>query len=257
LIKRGLIALAALVALVSGISAVSAFEAHAINVTAHVENALQAPAVLIYGTVFPEEWHLKRFQVQVSESFCDPTQDRHDFVFYQVWLLEKPDPDNDSGGEDTGFYPWLGDAMYLRVDQTAPDITTLLAADLTHAGYDDPPILLELFNTNTGLFSTTQSLNKEPPRNRIDQITVAIDVPVFEGFYNRLTDVPVKQSGESVPTVIIQDPDDDVDNNDRDDLRYFPDGEDEFGSTIILGADIVLQVVGFGSPSADGSGCED
>jgi hypothetical protein len=39
--------------------------------------------------------------------------------------------------------------------------------------------------------------------NPSDKIVIGIDVPVFAGYYNRLTDVPVKPSGLDGPTYII------------------------------------------------------
>jgi hypothetical protein len=57
------------------------------------------------------------------------------------------------------------------------------------------------------------------------QLYIAIDVPVFEGFYNPLTDPEPKPSGLNDPTVIIA----------KDDPRWNPDGVD-------LGVDLKFQV---------------
>jgi hypothetical protein len=70
--------------------------------------------------------------------------------------------------------------------------------------------------------------------NLQDEITMAIDVPVFEGYYNKYTDVDVKQSGKDVPTVIIG----------KDESRYpanVSDGVD-------LGVDVKIQILGIRSP---------
>ncbi len=54
--KKILLGLSALVMVLSGVAMVSAYEAHLINVTAHVENALEVDTTPIdFGTVFPEE----------------------------------------------------------------------------------------------------------------------------------------------------------------------------------------------------------
>lgn len=59
-----------MVAVAGGIAAMSAFEAHIINVTAHIENALLVhPTELVFGTVFPQEYLTKNFTVELSGSF--------------------------------------------------------------------------------------------------------------------------------------------------------------------------------------------
>ena len=64
-----LIALAAALAL---LPVFSAFEAHVVNVTARIENALSVtPLSIDYGTVFPQEKLDKTFDVQLSQSFLD------------------------------------------------------------------------------------------------------------------------------------------------------------------------------------------
>jgi hypothetical protein len=60
----------------------------------------------------------------------------------------------------------------------------------------------------------------------ITQLAIAIDTPVFEGYYNALTDVAIKPSGLDAPTLIILESDTD---------RYFPDG-------VTLGLDLKFQV---------------
>jgi hypothetical protein len=76
-------------------------------------------------------------------------------------------------------------------------------------------------------------LNKEQATpNFLDVITIGLDVPVFEGYWNSLTDVDPKPSGLSAPTVVILESDTD---------RYFPDGID-------LGVDIKIQVTRIWKP---------
>jgi len=42
-----------------------------------------------------------------------------------------------------------------------------------------------------------------PDYNLNDTITLGLDVPVFQGYYNELTDVATKPSGLDAPTVIL------------------------------------------------------
>lgn len=65
----------------------AAFEAHVVNVTARIENALLVPVrELTFGTVFPQEKLDKFFDVRLSQSFQD--EDRVDDVDY--FIRQKP-----------------------------------------------------------------------------------------------------------------------------------------------------------------------
>jgi len=69
----------------------AAFEAHVINVTAKIENALFVHAEsLQYGTVFPQE-HLKSsFFMNFSQSFSETNQNRVGKVDYEIRQKPKP-----------------------------------------------------------------------------------------------------------------------------------------------------------------------
>jgi len=77
----------------------AAFEAHVINVTAKIENALNVPIVkdgMQFGTVFPQEKLDKTFDVTLSQSFQD--ENRVDDVTYEIRQkpkcgIVKPDTD--------------------------------------------------------------------------------------------------------------------------------------------------------------------
>lgn len=65
----------------------AAFEAHVVNVTATIENALSVPIEeLRFGTVFPEEQLSEELGVFLSESFLE--SDRADNAHYRI--LQKP-----------------------------------------------------------------------------------------------------------------------------------------------------------------------
>ncbi|OGZ35301.1 MAG: hypothetical protein A3A94_00195 [Candidatus Portnoybacteria bacterium RIFCSPLOWO2_01_FULL_43_11] len=100
--KKILISLAAILVVVGGIAALSAFEAHIINVTAHIENALSiSPQGINFGTVFPQEYMEKPFTVSLSESFMN--EDRVDDVEYKLVQKEKPWTLN-FGGDDVNAH---------------------------------------------------------------------------------------------------------------------------------------------------------
>jgi hypothetical protein len=214
-----LLVLGALVMVASGVATVSAYEAHIINTTSHVENALTLENVgvgphytLNFGTVFPQEWITKDFKISMSSSFC--AWEEHRAVEYDIWVVRKPHPD-----PSIDFYPWLGDALYIGVDNITGFIEYPEDAlppkgpgHLKHVGYTIPtgPILSE-------------RLEKPTPQHH--RVVVGLDVPVFREYYNELTD-PAKPSGLAGPTVIIEPSDTE---------RYKPDG-------VTLGAEIKIQV---------------
>ncbi len=68
--KRILLLTVAIAAVAVGVVGMSAFEAHVINVTAKIENALNVPIEeLDFGTVFPQQKYEQTFSVALSESF--------------------------------------------------------------------------------------------------------------------------------------------------------------------------------------------
>ena len=81
--KKIILAAIALVAVAGGVAGLSAFEAHVINVTAKIENALRVKTTEIdFGTVFPQERLDQQLEVSLSQSFID--EDRVDDVEYRI-----------------------------------------------------------------------------------------------------------------------------------------------------------------------------
>ena len=83
--KKILLSLGAVTAVLVGASMFAAFEAHVVNVTARIENALSVPVAqsgIDFGTVFPQEKLDKFFDVALSQSFQD--EDRVDDVTYVI-----------------------------------------------------------------------------------------------------------------------------------------------------------------------------
>ncbi len=92
--KKVLLTLGAVGAAVAVMPLFAAFEAHVINVTAQIENALSVNTLPIdFGTVFPEEQLDRRFDITLSGSFL--REDRVDDVEYIIrqkpkcgWTIE-------------------------------------------------------------------------------------------------------------------------------------------------------------------------
>jgi len=84
--KKIALSLVAVVAVVGGVVAMSAYEAHVINVTAHIENALRVTpnAPIAFGTVFPQEYFERNLFVTTSESFCAGDQRRVLNIDYKI-----------------------------------------------------------------------------------------------------------------------------------------------------------------------------
>lgn len=76
---------------VASLPLLAAFEAHVINVTAEIENALLVhPQSLQFGTVFPQEHLESSFFMSFSNSFSETTQNRVGKVDYVIKQKPKP-----------------------------------------------------------------------------------------------------------------------------------------------------------------------
>ncbi len=107
--KRTFVALVAAIAFVVALPFVAAFEAHVINVTAQIDNALFVhPELLSFGTVFPQEYFETQFFISFSQAFSSATQTEHRGVDYVI--KQKPQCVSEAGalvqvGEDeTGAF---------------------------------------------------------------------------------------------------------------------------------------------------------
>ncbi len=82
--KKILLGLGTVLVVAAGVAALSAYEAHVINVTAHIENALSVDTYEIaFGTVFPQEYLAnKSFTISLSGSFIEAG--RVDDVDYEI-----------------------------------------------------------------------------------------------------------------------------------------------------------------------------
>lgn len=83
--KKIFLGLGALALAVALVPMFAAFEAHVINVTAQIENALSvSPESIAYGTVFPQEELDRPVNIEFSQSFTkEPTADDVNYVIKQ------------------------------------------------------------------------------------------------------------------------------------------------------------------------------
>jgi hypothetical protein len=232
--KKALLVLGAVAMVFSGVAAVSAYEAHTVNVSARVENAMSISKpddwhLGQFGTVFPEEFIWKEFDVRLSTSFCVQLRVRK--IHYKICVKERFNPMTGTN------FPWMGDAMAFSIDGQSGLGDGEEWAWVGNAW--PPPICV-----------TGDSINKQdllppyhpdnpagPPWDPInwqddprDTIRIGLDVPVFREYYNEFSDNKPKPSGKDVPSVIYE----------PGDPRYdpYPDGVDD----VTLGANIIIQV---------------
>ena len=92
--KKLIIGSIALMAAVAVMPMIAAFEAHVVNVTATIENALYVhPQSIRFGTVFPQEHLFSDFFIAFSESFSVDTQNRVGTVKYVIKQKPMPRPE--------------------------------------------------------------------------------------------------------------------------------------------------------------------
>jgi len=203
--KKVILILTAIVLVASGVAAVSAYEAHVINVKAHVENALSVNTSDVnFGTVFPQEWLWEKREIKLSTSASDELGESLgdllavNCTFFAEW--KKCDGEMgyfyDGSAWDGGtenYCQWMGDFLYVAFDLTDP----VEADNMYLVGPADlpPPSAQVVPAAPIARLTDSSSHN----------LWIAIDVPVFEGFYNPLTDPEPKPSGKNDPTYIIPD----------------------------------------------------
>ena len=105
--KKILVSLSAVALAVASVPMFAAFEAHVINVTARIENALQVDTTPIqYGTVFPQEKLDKVFRLSLSNSFqTEPDADDVNYIIRQKPKCQIDVP----GAEKPEFVPVSGE----------------------------------------------------------------------------------------------------------------------------------------------------
>jgi hypothetical protein len=173
-VKKALLIIGALMMVVSGVAAVSAYEAHILNIKAHVENALIVPLEKDLGIVFPEEIVETNIQFGLSESFR--AQERVSDVDYALFWYRKPVPDGVAvcqPEEIAGMMYYQDLAPYLTLQPPSEPID-----GLGPGGYAGP----------VGAPPAIGHGNLSTPSDLIDTWHLVFDVPVFREWYNPTTD---------------------------------------------------------------------
>jgi len=194
--KKILLAGIALFAATAGVAGFSAFEAHVINVTAKIENALFVhPESIEYGTVFPQEHLFSSFFITTSESFSERGQTRVGKIDYVIKQKPKPREDRiDELGGVMAARDWChnndpanaGDPLDLYYVNCYPNLCPYLSktpdgvpATGVNANNDVglPPFHDPDAQFASGKIVKLPSIGNDPA----DQWTVDLAVPCFEG----------------------------------------------------------------------------
>lgn len=130
--KKILLTVVAVGAVALSVVGLAAFEAHVVNVTAKIENALNVPIRSIdFGTVFPQEKLDQFFDVSLSQSFQD--EDRVDDVTYIIRQKPKCQLAVTNGTDlpQFGVVTENSDGIFSCVDDEHYDILPLLCPYLS------------------------------------------------------------------------------------------------------------------------------
>ncbi|MBU1164754.1 hypothetical protein KKA15_04295 [Patescibacteria group bacterium] len=185
--KKSLLIVVALAVAIATVPMFAAFEAHVINVTAHIENALRVTPLtgeLEFGTVFPQEYLEKSIWITTSDSFCELDQRRVTSIDYKIVQKPKCACDDPTGAQ-------CPEGLYAKVnywdDQCPAGYTELplLCAYLSKTpAYEDPQP-----NTDYGVLAfhdptdpanvATGTINKDDDKS--DEWIIDLAVPCFEG----------------------------------------------------------------------------
>jgi hypothetical protein len=200
--RKVILTFAALLMVASGVAAVSAYEAHTINVKAHVENALYVDTAEIdFGTSFPEEIRIAEANITLSESANASLGDGQvsgnlSSVTYKVFAEYK----TLVAGDPPEFYKWMGPWLWVG-DENATDplpetdnltgIGWVRVGAQPDTGFDyatengvvwPSPMAKEILGFEATLDAT----------NRADMLRVMLLTPAFHNDYNQYTDELVK-----------------------------------------------------------------
>lgn len=214
MIKKILLGLVAAVVVVGGVASMSAYEAHIINVTAKIENALSVtPEEIMFGTVFPQESFIydQDLVIGLSDSFL--AESRVDDVNYVIKQKPKPrdvEPDGllkpdfnqyKEGGQFwPALYPWTIDndadrAEYCHVHEPA------------NAGDPNDPYYINCYPNLCSYLSKNKAENDStfPTDNCIDADPVSGD-PYYDCGVDAFHEI-----GETAYGHLVQSVNDDVD----------------------------------------------
>ena len=184
MIKKILIILFSIIAIAGSVAAFSAFEAHVINVTAHIENALKVlppTGELVFGTVFPQEYQEKPIWITFSDSFCNPECGRVSTVDYKIvqkpkcWNGDVVNPLYEPVNYWDDECPMVDDVQYVKMPLLCSYLSKTKSKDETDIDHEVPAF----HDPEDPLSIATGSINKYS--DQIDKWIIDLAVPCFSG----------------------------------------------------------------------------
>jgi len=174
----------------SGVAMVSAYEAHTVNVTVKVEDAITCNAPVLglqFGTVFPEEWLIEDRAIALSSSAnatLGEAEGDLDYVDYTVWAEYKIQ----SAGATPTYYIWLGDWLWVGIDATTPSGSSKAGwnqvGSQPDAGFDNDGTPGVPTGDMAKATACTGTLDSDTPQI----LRVMLLAPCFHTYYNADTD---------------------------------------------------------------------
>jgi len=189
-VKKVLLLVAAFLIIFSSVAAVSAYEAHKVDIKVHVENAiaLLTDNEINLDTMFPQEVVETDIAWGMSRSFY--AQDRLSEIGYRVYFELKNADEFGDLYDPTGEGPqprYMDDYF-----QPLNPFMTITSASFTVADpevYQAKPTDEDPVEIGRGVLNWT---NTGIDENLCASMHLHIDIPVFEGYYNAVTDAGVR-----------------------------------------------------------------
>ena len=195
---KKILASVALVATVAVSAAMfAAYEAHVINVTAHIENALYVhPDEIAFGTVFPQEYTERDLTIELSSSFL--AEDRVYDVEYVIkqkpkcWNNNPDDPKYAPVDYATHKCPMIDDIQYVEMLSLCPYLSKMpkypesgdigipsYYVDEDPTGPSDGDYCNPLHNPDTAIAYGYLDKNMQ---DIMDEWVIDLKVPPFNGY---------------------------------------------------------------------------
>jgi len=195
--KKIVLSFVTILVAVAGIVAMSAYEAHVINVTAHIENALKVipPDKFVFGTVFPQEYLQKMLSITTSESFCENDQRRVLNIDYKIvqkpkcWNNDPVNPEYAPVDYATHECPEIDTVQYIKMPSLCPFLSK------TPKDPDGDSGVLAFHNPEDSSSVAVGTINKD--HDLLDEWIIDLIVPCFKDMCSQDWDEFVHQYNPS------------------------------------------------------------
>ncbi|MEA1937132.1 MAG: hypothetical protein U9N04_03405 [Patescibacteria group bacterium] len=205
--KKIIMAVAMVSVVTLSASMFAAFEAHVVNVTAHIENALAVDTEAIeFGTVFPQEYLEKPLEIRLSDSFVEAfnsEEQRVQFVDYKIvskpkcWNDDSENPEYAPVDFATHECPTIDGVQYVVMKDLCKFLSKMPAEET--GGYNKADVGVPSYYTSVNGYTSVSEDDKceivDPPyvddidwatgslaacqKDLVDNWTIDLKVPPF------------------------------------------------------------------------------